>query len=40
MRLPPSAPDHHDFLPALQAIEHTAPHPLPRLMIAADRVPA
>ncbi len=35
MRLPPSAPDHHDFLPALQAIEHTAPHPLPRLMIGA-----
>ena len=26
-------PDHGDFLPALQAIEHTAPHPLPRMMI-------
>ena len=25
--------DHHSFLPALQAIEERAPHPLPRLMI-------
>ncbi len=25
--------DHHDFLPALQAVEHTAPHPLPRVML-------
>ena len=31
----PSEIDTTDFLPALQAVEQSAPHPLPRLMIGA-----